>query len=79
MAQSKTPSYELPVVAISMTVWIKSCETLPQLNVARDFCIEILESQYGESAAMTIFTLLQLCDKQADFLKYRIPTPNEML
>jgi hypothetical protein len=73
MAQSKILNFELPVVAISLAVWIKSCRDESQLKVARAYSENILDMHFGSSAATTLVKLMELCDKQADYLKFKEP------
>lgn len=79
MAEKTPPKYALPVVAISLAEWVKGCKTDEQLNVCREYCQSILNMHYGTMAGATIFRLMELCDKHAEYLKYRVEDPHETL
>lgn len=78
MAEKIIPKFELPVVTISLTQWIIGCETSEQLKVARSYSENILTRDYGTAAGATIFRLLELCDKRAEYLKFKQPEPHEI-
>lgn len=78
MAQSKILNFELPVVAISLTVWIKSCKTPEQLAVARAHTEDVLDMHFGVEALNTKHKLMDLCNKQSDYLKFKDTDQNEI-
>jgi hypothetical protein len=79
MAQEKILRFELAVVAISLTEWIKSCKTSEQLAIACHFSQKNLLDYFGEDATRTIIKLMELCNKQKEYLeKYKIPEPREI-
>ena len=78
MAENKSQRFTLPVVVISLTEWIKTCKTAEQLEVARHFSTENLQMHFGTQAAASIFKLNELCDRQAEYLKFKEPEPHEI-
>jgi hypothetical protein len=72
MAQKTIRSFELPVVAISLTTWVISCNNPDQLAVARAYSENILDTHFGIEAKNTLTKLMELCDNRAEYLlKYK--------